>query len=248
MWLNGLFALLGLLIAMLINALADYLPAQRTAAWTDDAESAPPRLRLRPPALWRRVRSSETPRRDWLVELALLLLFAALPSLIPEPVNLLVNSWHIAVLMLVIVIDLEHRLIFDVVTLPATLLAMLGSLIVVDGENSLGLALVGAVTGFVIFGLLYAGANWIYGQERVPFGFGDVKLALALGAMVGFHRILFTIVLAIFLGGVGSALLLLTRRAGRGSAVPYGQYLAVAGIVMLIWGAAYVQQYMAAYQ
>ena len=42
--------------------------------------------------------------------------------------------------------------------------------------------------------------------------------------------------LAIVLGGLGSLILLLSRRFHRYSYVPYGQYLAVSGIVMLIWG------------
>ena len=68
-------------------------------------------------------------KRGWMVEVGTAVLFAVLPSLIPEPRNLIVNSIHIAILILIIVIDLEHKLIFNVVTFPATALALLGSFI-----------------------------------------------------------------------------------------------------------------------
>ena len=65
-----------------------------------------------------------------------------------------------------------------------------------------------------------------------------------MGAMLGFHRILFALILAILLGGLITFLLLVSRRVTREMALPYGQYLAIAAIVMLIWGAAYAQNYL----
>jgi len=76
-------------------------------------------------------------------------------------------------------------------------------------------------------------------------GFGDVKLAMLLGAMVGLQSIPFTLALGIVLGGVGTVLILLiNRRVGRHTALPYGQYLAVAGIIMLYWGTAVANYYL----
>lgn len=237
MFLHLIFAVLGFFIGMLINSLADFLPTWRRAEtavswqWT-------------PSGLWQLVRGQAARRRPWLVELSTLLLFAVLPALIPAWQNLLVNSFHIAVLILIIVIDLENRLIFDIVIYPATIIALLGSFVVTREENSIRLALVGAVTGFVIFGLLYMAAQWRYGAGSGALGAGDVKLALAMGAMLGFHRILFALGLGILLGGVISFLLLLSRRVNRQSHLPYGQYLATAAIIMLIWGAQLAQRYM----
>jgi leader peptidase (prepilin peptidase)/N-methyltransferase len=73
---------------------------------------------------------------------------------------------------------------------------------------------------------------------------GDVKLAMMMGAMLGFHRIFFALFWGIILGGVITILLLLTRRVSRQTALPYGQYLALSGIWFLIWGADYVQQFI----
>jgi leader peptidase (prepilin peptidase)/N-methyltransferase len=222
-----LFILIGLIAALLINMLADYLPSSTTP--------------LRPQwASWR----WSVRKRPLLVFGGTVVLFAFLPALIPEPLNLAVNSFHIAVLLLITVTDLEHRLIFNAVTYPATGLALLGSLLVTPAENNLRLALLGAAVGYVIFFVLYKIAQFIYGSGSGALGAGDVKLAMLLGAMLGFHRIFFALFLGILVGGLVSLLLLVTRRAGRASTMPYGQYLTTAGIIMLIWGVQYVQQYL----
>jgi len=131
-----------------------------------------------------------------------------------------------------------------VVTYPATALALAGSLMVTRAENTLPLALVGAVAGYVFFYVLYRLAQLIYGPNSGALGGGDVKLAMAMGAMLGFHRIFFALFLGIVLGGVVTLLLLLSGRVNRHAHLPYGQYLALAGIIMLIWGTQVAEQYI----
>jgi prepilin signal peptidase PulO-like enzyme (type II secretory pathway) len=249
MW-NALFALLGLVVGALINALADALPAQRPLRPPCCPDCG---YRYRPihwSAVLRRLAGQrQCPQcgrperiRPVLVEAGTLLLFALLPSLIPNAVNLAVNTLYIAILVLVTVIDLEHRLILNVVTFPALALALAGSLLVTGEENSFWLAVIGAAAGFILFYIAYWIGQLLFGPGAL--GYGDVKLALVLGAMLGFHRILFALILAILLGGVVSLLLLLSRRFSRDAYLPYGQYLALAGIVMLIWGTQVVEWYV----
>ncbi len=217
--LNILFFVIGLMAAVIINTLADYLPSSHTP--------------LKPQwATW----GWSKRKRPLLVFMATAVLFATLPYFLEDVVDTAVNSFHITVLILIIVTDLEHRLIFDVVTLPATAVALVASLFVSLGDNSIRLAVVGAITGYAIFFLLYRLSHFLYGAERIPLGYGDVKLAMLMGAMLGFHRIFFALILGVLLGGIFSLLLLLTRRVSRDTVLPYGQYLALAAIVMLIWG------------
>ena len=232
-----LWALLGWLVGIVVNHLADFLPAQ-----FGSEEDVPFPWQL--PGLVRLLRGERRPIRPYLIELLAIALFAALPTLIDVRINLFINSFHIAVLLLIIVIDLEHRLIFDVVTYPATVLAFIGSFFVTIDENTWQLSLVGAIAGFVIFWLFFRLAMLLYGASSGALGGGDVKLAMLMGAMLGLHRIFFALFLGVVLGGIFSAILLLSRRVGRETALPYGQYLAVAAIVMLIWGADYAQQYI----
>jgi leader peptidase (prepilin peptidase)/N-methyltransferase len=171
-----------------------------------------------------------------------MLLFSFLPFFITELQNLAVNSFYIAVLILVIVIDLEHRLILNVVTFPVTALALAGSLLVTDEQNTLLAALLGAAIGFILFYIVYWLGQMLFGPGAL--GYGDVKLAMTMGAMLGLHRILFALALAILLGGIVSMMVLfVNRNVNRRTYLPYGQYLAIAGILMLIWGVRLVEWY-----
>lgn len=225
--LNFIWLLLGLLAGVAINNMADYLPSSRPFSWP----------------LWQRWGWQQR-KRPLLILVGTALLFFCLPSWIPHTTNLAVNSIHIAILLLIIVTDLEHRLIFNAVVYPAMLIALVGSFFVTLDENSLPLSLMGGLVGLLLFGLLYLLANLIYGRERIPLGLGDVKLAALLGLMLGFHRIFFCLFWGIVLGGVITLLLLLSGRVGRRTALPYGQYLALSGIGFLIWGAEYAAQFI----
>jgi leader peptidase (prepilin peptidase)/N-methyltransferase len=132
------------------------------------------------------------------------------------------------------VIDLEHKLILNVVTLPVTAVALAASLIVTRDQNTILLAVTGAILGLIIAYIMYGFGTLVFGAGA--FGYGDVKLAMAMGAMMGLHRIPFALIIGIILGGVISLLLLVTRLVSRRDALPYGQYLAIGGIIMLIWG------------
>ena len=69
---------------------------------------------------------------------------------------------------------------------------------------------------------------------RVPGD--DVTLSATLGFMLGFHRVFFALVLGILLAGLWSLVGLLSGRISRRTHFAYGPFLAVAGIVMIVWG------------
>ncbi len=241
--LNLLYAIIGLFVGSIINILSDNLPErmrpQRPYCLGCGHVHSMSNWLAIGRWLWGGKKcpncGAPTRLRAVLVEVVTTILFALLPSLIPDLSDLIVNSFYIAVLILVIVIDLEYRLILNVVTFPATALALAGSLIVTNEENTLLLALVGAAVGFGMFFIAYWLGQLLFGPGAL--GYGDVKLAMAMGAMLGLHRIVFALVLAVLLGGVISLLvLLINRRVNRRTYLPYGQYLAIAGIIMLIWG------------
>lgn len=242
-----LFALLGLLLGALINALADDLP-ERTRPQLPHCPQCHQRHNVI--GWWASGRllfqngqcpNCELPtrKRPLFVEIGTLLLFTALPALISDPFTLATHSFYIAVLILIIVIDLEHRLILHVVTFPTTLLAI--GLAYFSNNSSVSLAFLGAITGFILFYLLYWVGQILYGPGAL--GFGDVMLAMMMGAMLGFQLIIFTLVLGILIGGVFSIILVIVRRGMRGVYLPYGQYLAIAGIIMLIWGTQFFSWY-----
>jgi leader peptidase (prepilin peptidase)/N-methyltransferase len=178
-------------------------------------------------------------RRELWVELGTALIFAALPFLLNRPADLLFAAIYVSLLILVIVTDVEHRLILHAVTFPGILLGLIGSLFV--SYNNLSLALLGAATGFVFFFVLYWLGSRILGAGAL--GFGDVTLATMIGAMTGFPLVILALVLGILLGGLITALLLLTRRLTMRSYVAYGPFLAVAGIAAVVWAEGLLRWY-----
>lgn len=247
-WLNLLFALLGLPTGVLINMLADELPARERPGPPRCIQCRHPYPPLEWPALGRRLWGGgrcpdcglPTRARALLVEVITVAIFAVLPFFLEQPADLFFGALYVAILILVIVTDLEHRLILHVVTVPGTLLALAGSLFVTG--NSLLFALLGALLGFVVFFGFYWLGKLLFGPGAL--GFGDVTLATMMGAMVGFPAIVFALVLGIFLGGFLTFFLLATGRLSLRSHVPYGPYLAVAGIVVVVWGEGLLNWYL----
>jgi leader peptidase (prepilin peptidase)/N-methyltransferase len=166
------------------------------------------------------------------VELGSAFLFAVLPLLISPTLDLVVYSIFIAILLLIIVIDLEHRLVLHVVTFPSMAAALVASFVLSD--TGPWLALAGGLVGFLFFFLAYLLGQRLFGPGAL--GFGDVTLATMMGMMLGFHRIFFALVLGILLAGLWSLLGLLSGKMSRRAHFAYGPFLAVAGIVTIIWG------------
>ena len=126
-------------------------------------------------------------------------------------------SLYTTILILVTVTDLEHRLILNDVMLPAILLAV--GFAFVTPDLPWKVALLGGAVGFV---LVYLAAL----VARGGLGGGDVTLSAFLGLML----------FGVFLGGLVAFLLLITRRVGLKSMIPYGPFLTITGWIMLVWG------------
>lgn len=137
-------------------------------------------------------------------------------------------------LLVVLLVDWWTRFIHtDVIGLG--LLAGFG-FAAVDGIrpflSALG-AMAGAVAVFVLFFVL---AALIYRNVRVvPFGLGDVYLAAMIGAMTRASDVVQALFAGVLLAGVGSILLLVTRRVGRRDAIPYGPYLCIGALFTLLF-------------
>ncbi|HZD11742.1 MAG TPA: A24 family peptidase [Candidatus Binatia bacterium] len=247
MALNFVFALAGLVAGAIINALADDLPARRQPSVPHCTQCGHPYEPSHWLALGRLLQGGRCPqcgailqRRYITVELVTMAIFALLPSLITNPVDLLFGAVYIAILILVIVIDLEYRLILHKVTLPSTALALAGSLFI--SGNSLLLALLGAGLGFIVFYGLYWLGKQLFGPGAL--GFGDVTLSMTLGAMLGFPYVVFALVLGIMLGGLISFGLIVSGRLSMRSYVAYGPFLAMAGIITVVWGQQILSWYL----
>ena len=167
-----------------------------------------------------------------LVEVGLGVTYGYLWVLLGPSIELLFYGLYSAILALVLITDLEHRLILDAVTYPAVALGLLGSFFVpgvtwwsalIGGGIALIFFYLAALIGHVVFG---AGA----------LGGGDVKLAAFIGVVTGYPLVIEAIVLAILIGALVSLILLITGARSLSDYVPYGPFLVAGAVVTLLWG------------
>lgn len=142
---------------------------------------------------------------------------------------LLVLTWTLIVLTL---IDFDHQLLPDDMTLP---LLWLGLLVNSQGWlTDLESAVFGAMGGYLILWAVYWGFKLLTGKEGM--GYGDFKLLAALGAWLGWQALPQIILLSSFVGAFVGIVLMVLRKQDRSTPIPFGPYLATAGFISLMWG------------
>jgi leader peptidase (prepilin peptidase)/N-methyltransferase len=141
----------------------------------------------------------------------------------------LVFTWSLWALTL---IDYDHQLLPDSITLP---LLWLGLLINTQGLLvPLNYAVWGAVGGYLSLWSVYWVFKLITGKEGM--GYGDFKLLAALGAWMGWQALPTIILLSSFVGAVVGITLIFLQGRSKNQPIPFGPYLAAAGWLYLLWG------------
>ena len=234
------FTLLGLLVGGLVNQLGSDLPARRSLT----PPSCPYCGRRRPWWQWLGLLGYLIGRagcpscgapiglRHPLVEIGLAVTYGYLWIVLDPSVKLALYLLYSAIFALVLITDLERRLILNVVMYPACLLALVASFFA-PGMTWWS-ALAGGAIGFACFlGAALVG-NALFGGGAL--GGGDVKLAAFVGLITGFPLIIEALVLTIVIGAAISLILILTRVRGLRDYIPYGPFLIVGAGVTLLWG------------
>ena len=134
-----------------------------------------------------------------------------------------------AVLISLTAIDLDHQLLPDSLTLP---LLWIGLLINIDATFvSLESAVLGAVFGYLCLWSVYWLFKIVTGKEGM--GYGDFKLLAALGAWFGLSALPTIVLLSSLVGAVVGIALIVMRRQDRETPMPFGPFLAGAGLIHL---------------
>ncbi len=136
-------------------------------------------------------------------------------------------------LIVVLVYDLRHKIIPDSVVYPFILLSLVsvGYQTVMIPGFSLWAALLGGVLVALPFFLI-----WYFSKGRA-MGFGDVKLALGMGWLLGLAQGYSALVVSFWIGGIaGLFLIALNRKYNMKSQVPFGPFLILGFAIVALWG------------
>jgi leader peptidase (prepilin peptidase)/N-methyltransferase len=235
----------GWLIGVLVNYVADVLPLRRrlTQPFCIHCDTTQSWVNY---LLWpRRCPTCHQPRniRVWVVELFYIAASIFISYSPPNRLGYWLGMIVLAYFGIVVLIDLEYRLIMHPVSIVGAVLGLVIGFLRVGWIRTLE----GGVVGFGIMWLLYLfGAliikvvNRRKGQQvnDVALGFGDVNLSGVLGLMIGWPLVLVGLVVAVLVGGLVSLIYiiikLITRKYSAFMALPYGPFL-VLGAVLLIY-------------
>lgn len=137
-------------------------------------------------------------------------------------------------------IDFETHLLPDSLTQPLVWLGLLANLngLFVPLED----ALIGAVVGYLGLRLIYHLFKLATGKEGM--GFGDFKLLAALGAWMGWKALPMVILASSLVGAVVGILLIVLSGHDRAKPIPFGPYLALAGLLVLFLGPSTLDVYL----
>lgn len=129
-------------------------------------------------------------------------------------------------------IDLDTQLLPDSMTIPLLWLGLALNLWGVFAP--LDSAVIGAIAGYLLLWSVYWLFKLVTGKEGM--GYGDFKLLAALGAWFGWQLLPSIILLASVVGAAVGIALIVFRRHGREVPIPFGPYLAGAGLLALYLG------------
>ena len=159
-----------------------------------------------------------------------------------SPVVLVTRLLFACAMIVLFVIDLEHRILPDVITLPGIVVGFLCSVFLPPGWRD---SLIGIVLG--------GGSLWLLGEayfrirHEEGMGFGDVKMLAMIGAFLGWKLMLLTLVLSSFLGSIVGVTMIALNRGDMKYALPFGTFLAMGAVVAATVGDRIVAWYSAFY-
>jgi leader peptidase (prepilin peptidase)/N-methyltransferase len=235
--------LLGWLAGLIVNLLADQLPVRRGVGQPVCAHCAHA-LPLSQYILLEKCQSCQRnpSSRRYLVQWFLSLAFLSLNIWLPARLLAVEASFILVLFSLLVVVDLEHRLILH----PVSIIGACLGLIVGIRLHGPTMTLLGGIVGFGVMLALY----WL-GElfsaylakrrgkpvEEVALGFGDVNLGGVLGLFLGWPGITAGLFIAILAGGFISAIVLLAmvvrRRYQALTALPYAPFLIFSAAVLM---------------
>lgn len=250
--LTVIFTLAGVAIGSFLNVCIDRLPLRKSIihprSYCDSCKQQLALLDLIPIISYLCLRGrcrycrARIPARSLLVEVASGVLFFLSYWRFGLSVEFAITAIYCSLFLVIIFIDWEHKLILNRVTYPAAVFALIilavDSLLSEPGilsnigflpEVSILSGILGGAIGFFFFLIVFL-------ISPKGMGMGDIKLAGLIGIITGFPLVIAALLIGIFVGGLVAIVLLALRIKGRKDAIPYGSFLALGPIAVLLWG------------
>jgi leader peptidase (prepilin peptidase)/N-methyltransferase len=161
----------------------------------------------------------------------------------------LVSFVFVAALIVISFIDLDVRIVPDVISLPGIIAGLLFSVVARYGINDpfeLIPSPLNALIGVLVGGGFLLALAWVYeaftGVEGM--GGGDIKLLAMIGAFLGWTSIPFTLLFASLTGSVIGIGFMMAKGVGRRFALPFAPFLCLGALVYLFFGNELIQFYL----
>ncbi|MCX6720927.1 MAG: A24 family peptidase [Candidatus Staskawiczbacteria bacterium] len=150
--------------------------------------------------------------------------------------NLVFLFYVASSLIIIFVYDLKHYIIPDKVLFPAIIITFVFRLV----ENFRD------IPGFLIAAVIASGfflAIFLLSRGKA-MGFGDVKLAILMGFLLGMPNIFVALFLAFFFGAIIGLILMAFQKKGLKSEIPFGPFLIMGTFLAMFWGNQIIQWYL----
>ena len=173
-----------------------------------------------------------------MVELATPLLFVMQYSQVGWSALLLARLVFVSAMVMLFVIDLQHRILPNLITVPGIGVGLATALMLEPGWRAAVLGVLIGGGGLLLIAEIY---YWLRRQEGL--GMGDVKMLAMIGAFLGWQQMLVTLLLASLLGSVVGIGMILLGLGGSKPTLPLGSFFALAAVVTTATGEPLVQWY-----
>lgn len=170
-----------------------------------------------------------------IIELATVFIFVGAYFVAPRPLQ-----WDfvflMAILALLLALTITDLKFWTLPDIFVGLLALVGIVrVMVFHLPNIKDSLAGALAGFLLLGGIY------FFSKGKAMGFGDVKLASAMGVVLGFGSLILALMTAFVLGGFVGLLLICSKKANAKSMVPFGPFLTFATAIFLLFPSLYTR-------
>jgi leader peptidase (prepilin peptidase) / N-methyltransferase len=193
--------------------------------------------------------SEQISPRYLVVELLMGVLAVALFARFGLSFGFFVGFLFVAALVVISFIDLDVRIVPDVISLPGILCGLVLSLVgyfVISSDSDLVPSPTSSLIGIIAGGGFLLATAWLYekftGVEGL--GGGDIKLLAMIGAFLGWPSVPITLFIASLVGSVVGLTCMLLTGAGRRLALPFAPFLCSGAIAFIFFGEKIIEFYL----